>query len=122
MKTEKINLENWASFTDDFSREHKKKLFNIEAMESSGEKRIIAENLKLKELSVNMEEGENNNTTYIIGEAEDREVTHTVVKTNHISLEKNEYGGETAIYIGSETDGTIVLNFRPVPSQKNIFS
>jgi hypothetical protein len=122
MKTDNIKSENWKSFTENFSRDHKKKFFNLEEMTGSGERNTLAEDLKLIDIAIDIEPGENNNSIIIVGQDSDKEVNHTIVKTNNLSLEKNNEGGETALYIGSEVGNTTVLNFRPIPSQKNIFS
>ena len=112
MQLQKIEKDNWTSFLEAFNRKHKNRFFNLEEIEGKGDKNILVENVRLKDVSVDIEKGEYNNTAIISGNTPDTEINHFVIRTKNISVEKNDEGTDEELYFESDEGKTTVLSFK----------
>jgi len=120
MSIERIPFQNWRNYIDRFNRIHNKWLFTLEEIEADGSKKNFYNNLKLKEAALDMEEGENNNRFFIIGERKGEELNHFVEKVKNISVQKSDEGAEEVLFIESESGTTAEIKFRSSVKPENL--
>ncbi len=120
MSIEKIPVNEWQNYIDRFNRLHRQWLFSLEEIEHDGTKKNFRDELNLKEVALDMEEGENNNRFFIVGEHKGDEVNHYVEKVKNISVRKNDEGAEKVLYIESESGDTTEIKFRSAVKPENL--
>ena len=120
MSIEKITIDNWQEYIDSFNRIHKKWYFTLEEIARDGSRKMISDKLKLKEVALDMEDGEYNNRFFIVGERKGEELNHYIEKVKNISVQKNDGGDEEAIFIESDLGITAELKFRTSAKPENL--
>ena len=78
--------KNWQDYIDRFNRIHDQWIFSLEEIEEDHTKKNLYNDLKLKEVALDMEEGENNNRFFIVGEHQGEELNHFVERVKNISV------------------------------------
>ncbi len=112
MRIEDIPQEKWIECIDELNKQNGRLFFSIEVAKEHFEKKIIAENLLLKELTINVEQGGFNNNSIIVGEKLDEVVNHFIPNINKIAVEKSDNGTLTALHFSSEKKSDTTIHFR----------
>lgn len=120
MVIEKIPVKNWEEYIDRFNRIHDQWIFSLEEIEEDGTKKNFYTDLKLKEVALDMEDGENNNRFFIVGEHKGEELNHFVEKVKNISVQKSDRGAEQVLFIESENGNTVEIKFNSAVNPKNL--
>ena len=112
MKIEKIKKQNWKDFVSVFNRLHKNWYASLQENYDEGNSKVLINEFRLKDISLNLEKGEYNNVAYIHGKKDNEETNHLVLNVKNISLEKDDAGNDKAIISGREEGPTTVVEFR----------
>lgn len=120
MIIEKIPVKDWEEYIDQFNRIHDQWIFSLEEIEEDGTKKNFYADLKLKEVALDMEDGENNNRFFIVGEHEGEELNHFVEKVKNISVQKSDKGAEQVLFIESENGNTAEIKFNSAVKPENL--
>jgi len=120
MSIEKVPFDNWENYINRFNRIHNKWIFSLKEIEEDGTKKTLRDNLKLKEVALDMEAGENNNRFFIVGHRDGEELNHFVEKVKTIAVQKNDEGAEEILFIESESGLTAEIQFRASVRPENL--
>jgi hypothetical protein len=109
MKIETIKQDDWKNFLETFNKEKKDNLFSLVSNEDI--EKPVADNLKLKEISIETMPGEFNNTAYIIGYDENREVNYLIERVKNIRHEFDDEGKESFLHLYSDNNKSVSIFF-----------
>ena len=112
METRKIPRDEWKSFFDIFSREHKGWLAKLEIFAQEVDAQQEPRELPLKDITLTSVVGESEAIAINLGKTPEDHVKYTVIEPTHIWLAQNPEGANAALEIESADETRTQLRFR----------
>lgn len=113
MAVEKIEEADWKRFLEIFNKQHRGWYFSLIKEEKEAGKKVIADKLQLKEIAINCEPGEFNNTVYIAGQSAGGEINEQpLIKVRNIRFEKTDDGKDKSLYLQNDFNENVSIIFR----------
>jgi len=118
MPTQEIARDEWATFFDGFSLQHRGWLVTVEVLGPEIGAQVEASELPLQGVTAGLKGSSKDSISIIVGATPEDHVTRTINAPRHVMLKRNDEGADEALEIES-AGGTITLvRFRsPVPPE-----
>lgn len=115
--TREISPAEWGAFFDGFSQQHDGWLTTLELLDADMGAQILAENLPLRGISVDVKDNEHV-ISINVGESTSEHVNHAVQNPTHVRVKLNSEGAHEAVEFETTDRLTTLLRFRvPAPSE-----
>ncbi len=111
LQTQEIPREQWVSFFDSFSRQHRGWLVDVTVSEDGQKAQPEARGLPLQAVAVSDKPGDDNTISIILGRESPSSVTRSVSGVRRVLLEKTAAGADAGLMIEGR-DGKTHLQFR----------
>lgn len=109
MITKEISRDEWASFFDEFSRQHEGWLVTLEVLKGEGGAQLAASELPL--VGITTDAG-GNSITITVDKTDGNQITQTIDAPTHVWLEETEGGAHQALEVESAKGEKVILRFR----------
>lgn len=109
--TREIAPAEWSDFFDGFSRQHDGWLTTLELLDPDMGAQILAENLPLRGISVDVKDNEHV-ISINVGETVSEHVNHAVQNPTHVRIKLNSEGAHEAVEFETTAGLTTLLRFR----------
>ena len=111
MPTRYIPRDEWTSFFDGFSLQHREWLVSIEVLSSDIGAQVEAREVPLQGITADLRDGGEDIISIIVGRIPEEHLTHNIYAPTHVRLKQTKDGADEALEIESPNLVTL-LRFR----------
>lgn len=114
--TREIPRDQWESFFNSFSKQHKSWLTSVEILDKELGAQLEAHDLPLNGIALASGGTEETSVAIDVGKNDDEHITHIIAAPTHVRVAQTKPGADEAIEIESRKGETALVHFRSTMS------